>query len=260
MAASATRLLKLATRTARGRLMLTAAGATKGCEYLGVSPVSPPLSRGEPLVVPLVGRRGRAVPRRVVPDRAGPERPRSSPTADKANSVKSTSREGVGTLANGITIEGLDLGVAWQATIDSTNVDNIALEVRPHQRVPHRARFVTATPFGSGPDGDIFSTWPDGYNGPRWVIVVLSIDVHNMNLRYDSAERSIAPVRIATSRIPQLAIFSVTRHPAKLDLYGNGDDPIGTVHLDDPCTRRNGQLRDFSAPAPIGQMTQILGS
>jgi hypothetical protein len=163
-------------------------------------------------------------------------------------------------LANGITIEGLDLGVAWQVTIDSINVDNIALEVRPHQPVPHRARFVTATPFGSGPDGDIFSTWPDGYNGPRWVIVVLSKDVHNMTLRYGSAERSIAPVRIATSRIPQLGIFSVTSHPANLDLYGDGDDPIGTLRLEDPRTPRNGQLRDPSAPAPIGRMTQNLGS
>lgn len=159
-----------------------------------------------------------------------------------------------------ITVGGVDLGVAWTASIVSTDVDTILLEIRPDQPISRQTQFRTATSFVAGPHGDIFSTWPDGTNGPRWVIVVLSEAVHNMTLRDAGVERSISPVRIGASRIPQIGTLSVTSHLANLDLYGDGDEKLGTLRLDDPCLRRSGQPRDLTAPAPIGPMTQILGS
>jgi hypothetical protein len=162
-------------------------------------------------------------------------------------------------LADVIIVEGFDVGTAWKVTVESTNIDTISFELLL-EPVRHRCQFVTATPFGSGPDGDIFSTWPTGYSGPRWVMVAVSVGVQNMTLRQDGNERSMSPVRIATSRIPQLGIMSMTNHPAELDFYGDRDNLIGTLHLDDPRLRRNGQPLDLTAPAPIGRKIQNLGN
>jgi hypothetical protein len=125
-----------------------------------------------------------------------------------------------------ITVGGVDLGVAWKASIVSTDVDTILLEIRPDQPASRQTRFRTATSFVAGPHGDIFSTWPDGTNCPRWVLVVLSEAVHYMTLRDAGVERSISPVRIGAGRLPQIGIFSVTSHPAHLDLYGEGDEKL----------------------------------
>jgi hypothetical protein len=162
-------------------------------------------------------------------------------------------------LTEAITVEGFDAGTAWKVTVESTNIDTVSLELLL-EPMRHRCRFVTATSFGSGPDGDIFSTWPVGYNGPRWVIIVLSDDVRTMALRQDGLDRSISPVRIASGRIPQLGIMSMTNHPAQVDFYGAGEHLLGKLRLDEPRLRRDGKPLDLTAPAPIGQQRQILGN
>jgi hypothetical protein len=163
-------------------------------------------------------------------------------------------------LPDAITVEGFDLGIAWRATVESTNVGLISLEIRPEQPMPHRSRFMIAAPSAGRLDGDMFSTWPDGIAGPRWVIFVFSEGVRNMTLRYGGADRSILPVRIGTRHVPQLAIFSVTSHPAHVELFDEGDQQLAMLHLDDPHYRRNGQPRDLTAPAPIGPVTKVLST
>jgi hypothetical protein len=162
-------------------------------------------------------------------------------------------------LAEVIAVDGSDGGVRWRATVVSTTIDTISWELHLAPPEPHRARFVATTTFGSGPYGDEFSSWPLGDHGPRWVIILLSADVGTMTLRHDGVPRSIPPVPIGTSRIPQLGILAVTGHPAQLDFHGDSGHHIGTLALIHPRRRRDGGLRDLTAPAPIGPIVSILG-